>query len=198
MIHIKLNDNEFNVPMQGVSTLGELVEYVKSSIDPDTIIVSLTKDDQPLSEIDWRNPISLQSEMTLNFMTGSKTDFIKDRLDLGVELIKSFEEKIDICSQAFKQLRVHTANKEFSVFIDDLNAFVTWLHSIYSMDEGKYERELIAYNEIVIKLEKVCVTLQDKQMSSSWWALGDTLLNQMLPLIHEMKSLIEASKLHNN
>ena len=194
MIQIKVDDTDLSIPTQGISTLGDLVEYVKTAIDPDTIIVSLTKDDAQLSEVDWRNPISSSSKMVLNFTTGSKSSFVGERLLLAEEILKSFDEKIEVCAQAFKQLRVHTANTEFSTFLSDLNAFVSWMHSIFSMDENKYATEIEKYKTIVQRLEGLCLTLQNQQMSSSWWALGDSVLNSMRPLLKEVNAIVVESK----
>lgn len=193
MIHVKINENELNIPSQGLNTLGELVEYVKSSIDPETIIVSLTKNDQPLSDLDWRNPLTSQVDMRLSFTTGSKSTFIKERFQLGADILSNFKDKIEICAQSFKQLRVHSANKEFGTFVSDLNAFVSWMHSIYLLDQEKYSDDISTYSNYVNQLEQICIALQNQQITSSWWALGDSLINKLLPLVKNIEELVNSS-----
>ena len=194
MIQVRVNDANLNIPTQGLNTLSNLVEYVKSSIDPETIIVSLTKNNEPLLDSDWRNPISLQSDMVLSFVTGSKLLFVDERLVLGEEILESFISKIEACAQSFKQLRVHSANKEFGLFIEDLSAFVNWLNSIFLMDKNRFESEIASYKELVSDLEKVCGAVQNQQMTSSWWALGDALTNKMLPVVIAFKTLVTRAR----
>jgi hypothetical protein len=195
MIQVKINDTEMQLPVNDVKTLGELVEYVKSSIDPETIIIDMTKNDEPLSDLDWRNPIKSSENVTLKFITGLKTEFVGQRLLLGVEIANSLIEKLELCAQSFKQLRVHSANTEFSKLVEDLEAYITWLNSIFNIEEEMFAKELNEYHNIVQNLESICVQIQEQQVSSSWWALGDTLISLLLPLLNSIKNLVTESSI---
>ena len=194
MVQVKVNNSEMPVPTQQLNTVTELVEYVKSSIDPETIIVSLTKNDAPLSDLDWRDPISPQEDITLNFITGLKSDFVSERLSIASEVATSLIEKLEACAQGFKQMRVHSANTEFLGFVSDLDAYISWLNSIYTLQEDMFSSELEQYHELVHELELVCLKLQDQQITSSWWGLGDTLITDLAPLIKNIKTMVVNSR----
>lgn len=195
MIQVIVDNNSLSAEFTNGRTMGELVEYIKSTIDPSNIIVSLTKDDIPLSENDWKSNLSSLSNSRLEVKTGTKSDFIKLRLDAVGNLVGNLIDRIQETSVLFKSGSVIEGNKIFSTCLEDLNALISWLHSIISMDSDFYANELAIFSNQVKDFRYVAGQLQQQQLFQSWWALGETLTTKLIPLLESMKTLgIDAGK----
>ncbi len=195
MIQVIVDNNSLSTEFTNDRTMGELVEYIKSTIDPSSIIVSLTKDDIPLSDNDWKSNLSALTNSKLEIKTGAKSEFIKIRLEAVGNLVGNLIDRIQETSVLFQNGSIVEANKIFSSCLEDLNALISWLHSIISMDSEFYVTELKIFSGQVKDFRYVAGQLQQQQLFQSWWALGETLTTKLIPLLEAMKTLgIEAGK----
>jgi hypothetical protein len=189
MVQVIVDSNSMPSEMANMATVGELVEYIKSTIDPDTIIVSLTKDNEPLSDSDWKCALSSLRDSVLDIKTGSKTDFIKYRLESVADLVNSVEQDITHVSELFKGNKAIDANTHFTQTLENLNALVNWMYSVIAMDAELFQAEIDEFSGIVKELKYVCGQMQQQQLFQSWWALGETLERKVLPVLNTMKEL---------
>lgn len=193
MLQVLVDKTEMNLEVSRMRTMGELVEYIKSSIDPDTIILSLTRDDQPLSDADWKTPLSALDNSTVEVQTGSKMDFFQDRLRLIDAIINTISDNTKDISALYKKGMQDSAHDHFAALLNDLNAFISWLHSIYMMDEDLFANEISHYSILVEKLNASCNELQQAQVKNAWWAVGDILEMKILPSITSINEMSKKS-----
>lgn len=189
MLQVYVDSNVLPPEVASLSTVGELVEYVKSTIDPSTIIVSLSKDNEPLTDSDWKRSISSLKDSTLEIKTGSKMDFIHNRLQSVTELVEAVIQNVSDISGLFKANRSLDANTNFSATLEDLNALFNWMYSILAMDPDKFALEVNEFSGLVRDLKYACGQMQQQQLFQSWWALGETLDKKVLPLLESVKDV---------
>jgi hypothetical protein len=189
MVQILVDDTELSLEAATLGTVGELIEYVKSSIDPDAIILSLTRDEEPLSEADWKCPLSSLAQSQVRITTGSRTTFYQDRLQLTGAIGETLSETFGEIAKLFKTGMQNNAHEAFATTLDDLNAFVGWFYSILSMDEHLFEVEFREFTQMVEEFRGTCLLLQQHQLKQSWWSIGDIIELQVVPLIGRCKDL---------
>lgn len=189
MPQVILDNAEVNFEFSRLRTVGELIEYIKTSIDPDAIILSLTKDDEPLNDSDWMMPLQAFNESRFDITTGSKNDFIKQRLEMVDDLIEELYLNFSEIIKLFKHGAEQEAHEPFSATLNDLNAFVGWLHSIYSVDEETFQLEASQYEKVIEDLKIACVDIQSYQIQQSWWNLGDVLDLKVLSILEQIKEI---------
>lgn len=189
MVQILVDDTELSLEAATLGTVGELIEYVKSSIDPDAIILSLTRDEEPLSEADWKCPLSSLSQSQVRITTGSRTTFYQDRLQLTGAIAETLSDTFAEIAKLFKTGMQNNAHEAFATSLEDLNAFVGWFYSILSMDEQIFATELSDFTQMVEEFKGTCMFLQQQQLKQSWWAIGDIIEQQIIPLMDRCKSL---------
>ncbi|HMO16822.1 MAG TPA: hypothetical protein PKA63_03105 [Oligoflexia bacterium] len=185
MVQILVDDAELPIEHSALGTISELVEYVKSSIDPDAIILSLTKDDEPLSEADWKCPLSSFSKSLVRITTGSRSTFYQDRLQLSGAISETLIATFRDIADHYKTGRQNSAHEVFATSLEDLNAYVGWLYSILSMDEVLFKSELEKFGNLIDNFKKTCLKLQQEQISQSWSAIGDVLELQVIASIDQ-------------
>jgi hypothetical protein len=193
MLQVLVDKAEMNLEVSRMRTMGELVEYIKSSIDPDLIILSLTRDDQPLTDADWKTPLSALDNSKVEVLTGSKMDFFQDRLRLIDAIVTTISDNIKDIAAFYKKGMQDNAHDHFAVLLNDLNAFISWLHSIYMMDEDLFANEISNYTILVEKLNNSCNELQQAQVKYAWWAVGDILEMKILPSIASINEMSKKS-----
>jgi hypothetical protein len=189
MLQVMVDNTELDIEVSRLKTISELVEYIKSSIDPDTIILSLTKDNHPLSENDWVMPLQAFKESKVEIKTGSKESFINERLNMVDSISDELYDKVSEVSKLFRHGAEDEAHEPFAAVLNDLNAFVGWLYSVYMIEKEMFSDEIANFHEIVDEMKSACFDLQSYQMQQSWWNLGDILDLKILSLLERIKEL---------
>jgi hypothetical protein len=189
MPNIMVDNTELNLEVSKLRTVAELVEYIKSSIDPDSIILTLTKDDEPLSENDWIMPLQSFRQSKFKITTGSKGEFVRERLEMVDAVINEMYDSFSRISKLFKHGVEDEAHEPFAQSLNDLNAFVGWLHSVYSVDEEIFGQEISEFEIIIEELKNSCVDVQSFQMQQSWWNLGDVLDLKILSTLEQIREM---------
>jgi hypothetical protein len=193
MLQIMVDKTELKLEISRMRTMGELVEYIKSSIDPDTIILSLTRDEEPLTDNDWSVPLNSFGESKVEITTGSKMEFVQDRLRMSESIVDQIYESFTDLSKLFKHGMENQAHDSFAHSLNDLNAFVGWLYSVFSVDAELFGKEILEFEGLVEDLKMICVDIQRYQMQQAWWNVGDVLDLKLLSNLEQMKELSNRS-----
>ena len=83
MIQVHIDGSPLQADIGAMNTMGDLIELVKATIDPDTIITSVEFNGQALSDGDWSMPLSAQRGRTLEIRTGTKRAYVYERITLA-------------------------------------------------------------------------------------------------------------------
>ena len=78
MISVTVDGAPFQADLSTLKTMGELVEFIKVQIYPDSVIVSILLDTQDLSEAEWRVTLASLGDKGLSVTTGSKKQVFAD------------------------------------------------------------------------------------------------------------------------
>lgn len=193
MITVRLDGAPWQQNISGVRTMGELVEFVKSNIDPEKIITSLSINGQDLTDGDWRAPLSIQGENVLDVTTGSAESYVVDRLQIAVELVQEITEEFSRARESYQQGGSRDGNVGLNKAVSDLRAFLDWYYSVLSLIPGGNRVNLDGFRAEVGEVTKICEQLLQQQLYQSWWALGQTLQSKLEPKLGELKSFCERS-----
>lgn len=174
-----------------IKTMGDLVEFIKATIDPDKMIVSLSLDGKNLSENDWRMPISVHPNSRLQVETGDKAVYLADRLVLAPDYLEVIMSEFSEVAELFNQGKNFQANDIFSRAIDDLNAFMSWYTSLFALDASLEAAELNNVSQRVEGLAKICEELIQQMLHHFWGNVSKNLTEQLIPSLRELASYSE-------
>jgi len=187
MMNVTVNGRPFSFPIESVKSLGDLVELVKSSIDPDTIIVRFALDEKPLSESDWRVPLASQAGKSLEITTGSKKVYVDERLSSASmyldKIIRSFAQ----ARLLFKNGDIQPGNTAMSASVQDTKAFIDWYQTILQLLDNPPEEEVIKFEGVVNQLTDTCEQILQQQLYRSWWQVAELLEKKLEPQLEMMK-----------
>lgn len=175
MITVQVDGTSMLTDVGSMNTMGELIELVKASIDPDSIITSLSISGNELSDSDWQAPLSTHRGQTLEVTTGSRDEYVNERLQMASTLVRRIAQEFSEAATFYQKSDWPQGNNTFAVAVEDLLAFVNWYDSILLVDEEKLEANRTEFKQGVDQLQSTCEELLQQQLYNSWWALGETI-----------------------
>jgi len=191
MIKVIIDGNEFSAGLDRVKTMSDLVELVKVSIDPDSIITSMLLNEMELTDADWRAPLSVQGDSTLAIATGSKENYVEQRLETSVLYLEHIINEFKHSRACFGEGASNDGNVAFGTAVNDLRAFISWFQAVLELLPTVWENEKQSYNDKLVEVSGTCEQLLQQQLYQSWWALSDTMEKKLEPQLCELKSRCE-------
>lgn len=187
MLRVTVNGTEFPVDSRNFSLLGDLVEFVRSNIDPDTMITDMALDGRTLSDGDWRMPLSVHGGATLAIATGTQDDYLADRFANSAEVVDHIREEFAVARSCYEQGKNSDAGSAMKTAVTDLQAFLTWYGTLLNMAPGEWTEQVMIFKQQVDGIAKTCEQLLQQQLYNSWWAIGETVRTDLEPQLMNMK-----------
>lgn len=189
MLNININGSRLNADLSASRTMGDLIEAVKTRIDPDTIIIDISFNGQSLNDSDWNLPISQHNGKTLEICTGSRQNFMMQRLALSPEIAGQIINNFSDAALSYKNGLTLDGNQLLQTAVGDLDAFIRWYSSVLAMAPSAEWKE--SFHKQVAELQKACEQIFQQQLYNSWWVLAETINNRLRPSLEEVKKLCE-------
>lgn len=188
MITVQVDGTAMLTEIGDMKTLGDLVELIKATIDPDAIITSLSFGGDVLHDRDWVSPLASHTGRTLEVTTGSKRTFLADRLRTAEFFIDQITGEFLESSNLYQAGNFEKGNASFATAVEDLLAFVNWYNSLLLVDEQSLARELSEFEGHVNEIKKTCEQLLQQQLYQSWWVLAETVKTKLKPLLDNLRA----------
>ncbi len=175
MITVRVDGQTFAADVSQINQLGDLLELVKVTMNPDSIIVDLSLNDKPLSENDWSAPLSSHTEAIIDIQTGNKADYLHDRLGSAVPYLQEVIEGFDTAAAKYRASSIDDANEALRGAADDLLSFIRWYIAILAIEPVKLQPQILEFTEYVKEVQEVCEGMLDQQEYQTWLTLAETI-----------------------
>ena len=188
MITVKVDGRELSAEIRELKTMGDVIEMVKATIDPDSIITSMSLQGNPLRDSDWRVPLSIHQHSLLEITTGDRTAFVKQRLEAAGSYVMQINTEFEQVSDCYLSALYDQANTQMAKAVDDLLAFINWYLTLLSMEPDKRNEELAEFDQHLQEIRSLCDQILQLQMFQSWKRLGEVLkldLSPKLAALHD-------------
>ena len=188
MITVKVDGSVWGHDLGGINSMPDLIEFIKANIDPEKIITTLLISGRDLSEVDWRVPLSVQGDSTLEVTTDSQRNYVTDRLMAAQEYAEYITNEFAVARESFQNGKTEDGNRGLSRAVNDLNAFLAWYGTVLQMLPEDWKSYIENFTVQVEGLSKICEQILQQQLYQSWWAVGETVQNELEPRLTNMKS----------
>ncbi len=187
MVSVRINGEDAPVKSQGVGRMADLVELIKSVIDPEHMITSLLLDGRDLEETDWAaNPEQFGTAI-VEVETDTPANFVSQRFARSSDIVEACFFEFRAARKQFQTGESVEANKKLGQAVNALQAFFEWYGSLLDLVPAE-EKKRYEINEEVSALSEVCKTICQQQLYQSWWALGESIENQLEPLLDKLEN----------
>ncbi len=190
MESIRINGEEWsNAPRENMMKMTELVELIKSSIDPDQIITGLLINGRELDETDWNSCISNYATNVLEVETDTVDNYIQDRISVAPNIVTQCFMQVRKARKLFQNGDSFDANKKLSESVTSLKAFFNWYATLQNIMSENQKRQY-CIDDQVEKIYDTCKKVCQQQLYQSWWALGELLEKELEPELDALEDVL--------
>lgn len=175
---------EFNLAR--VRRFTELLELIKSRIDPEEMITAITVDGRELSDSEWEQDVSQFECENLEILTGSPDSYVGDRLQDASRVVRSCFFEFRDARKGFQDGDNVVGNKRLKVAVDTLRAFFDWYGTLTQL-VSETKRKTLDITPQVTDIADTCKKICQQQMYQSWWALGESLEKELEPKLDRLE-----------
>jgi hypothetical protein len=175
---------EFNLARARKFT--ELLELIKSTIDPEEMITAITIDGRELSDSEWEQEVSQFDCDNLEILTGSPDSYVGERLQDASRVVRSCFFEFRDARKGFQDGDNIVGNKRLKVAVDTLRAFFDWYGTLTQL-VSETKRKNLDITPQVTDIADTCKKICQQQMYQSWWALGESLEKELEPKLDKLE-----------
>lgn len=191
MIKVIIDGSQLLADLGQVRTMPELVELVKATIDPDSIITTIMLNGKSLSDADWRTPLSVLSSSVLEISTGSKEQYLYERLTAAERYLDQIIGEFAEAADHYLSGRTDEANQMLAKAVEDLQAFLNWYATLLVIEDRQTDGSKEELDSLVRGLRQTCENLLESQLYQSWQVLGQVLNEDLNPKLHRLKGFCQ-------
>lgn len=188
MIQIEVDGKAMSADIGALRTMGELIEFIKTAIDPDVMLTSILFNGEPLSDADWNSPLAVHRGKTLQVLTGTKLGYLADRLgssaDIIAQVITSFLQVADSYRIGYQA----EGNQRMTGATNDLLAVINWMGALLMIDQDRFAVDQAEFKRIIDDITLTCEEMLQQQLYSAWWPLADVISNKLIPRLESLKA----------
>lgn len=183
---IKINGKETPINTSGVQRVTDLIELIKSMIDPTHMITAILINGRELDEQEWTGTISQFEAAVLEIETGEPETYVYRRLATAPEIIGQCFMSFREARKNFQNGNMQVANRKLLAAVNTLREFFSWYATLLELlSEDK--RKKFDITALVTKISETCKTLCQQQLYQSWWAIGETLRQELEPELDQLE-----------
>ncbi len=189
MVSVLVNGSDSQFPATTLQKLPELIEFIKTSIDPSHMITAIRIDGRELDEQDWSASLGQYETAILEVETDTPESFVASRIEKSPEVVRSMFLLFRESRKGFQGGDMQLGNRRMIEAVNTARAFFEWYNSLLSL-MPKDRQHLFDINPQVKDISEVCKKLSQQQLYQSWWALSETLEKELEPKLDSLEECL--------
>jgi hypothetical protein len=187
MAQVRINGEESRFGENHSVKVVDLVELIKTQIDPDHMITDISLNGQELKEADWTSTMQhFGHTAIIEVSTGSPQAYVAERLSKAADIVRACYIDFRDARKFFQAGDFTNGNKKIGVAANTLKAFFEWYQTMVELvPEVRRDKFNIMdqVKEIAECFKKAC----QHQLYQSWWALGETIQQELEPKLDKLE-----------
>ena len=180
MISVRINGEDSKINSSGMSKINEIVELIKTTIDPDHMITAIKLDGRDLDDNDWTVNTSQFGTAILEVETGAPNDFVNARIKMAAEIVQACFFEFRDARKTFQSGSMTEGNQKLAKAVNTLRSFFAWYSTLLELVPAD-RRAQFEINDQVSAISEICKRICQQQLYQSWWALGETIAKELEP-----------------
>lgn len=186
---IRINEKDVEIDGQHLPRLLDMIELVRSYIDPDHMITEIVIDGKPIKEEQWGAAPASFINSIIEFTTDLPRNYVCERLAEAPEIAQALYFKFRDSRKTFSIGDSCSGNEKLAIAARTLHDFLHWYHTIVQLVEGD-DRERFSIEGFIKDLTSISEILSKHQLYQSWWAIGETIQRQLEPKLEELEDFL--------
>jgi len=186
MVRVSVNGRYEDMNLENVPRFTDLLELIKSQIDPEHMITSILLDGRDLSDEEWGQKLGELRGETLQVETGHPEIYVSDKMQDASRVVRSCFFEFRDARKGFQDGDTMTGNKRLKVAVDTLKAFFDWYGTLVQLVSDT-KREKLDITPQVTEITETCKKICQQQLYQSWWALGESIEKELEPKLDKLE-----------
>ena len=186
MVAVRINGEDSSVRGDGLPRVTDLVELIKSVIDPDHMITGILVNGRDLDESEWEAPVSQFGTSIIEVETGTPESFVTSRLAQSADIVRSCFIEFRDSRKSFQDGDTNGGNQKLVRAVTSLKAFFEWYSTLLTLlpESGRGGYDINAHAS---EVSEICKRICQQQLYQSWWALGESLEKELEPKLDKLE-----------
>jgi hypothetical protein len=187
MVEVRVNGEVAPIVSQGVSRVADLVELIKSWIDPEHMITALQINGSDLQDADWAAGMNHFGETAvIEVETGTPLDYVNSRLAVAADVVRTCYNQFRDARKEFQAGNMRAGNQNLMKAVETLQAYFQWYGTLLELVPVTQRADYDLGNQVV-EISDICKRICQQQLYQSWWALGETLEKELEPKLDKLE-----------
>ena len=186
MVSVRINGEVSGIRTEGLPKVTDLIELVKASIDPDHMITAISIDGGPVSDEVWNGSILAVQNSVFDFLTGTPLQYVSEQLLRSPAAAQACYVQFRDARKTFQGGDTTGGNQKLIIATDTLKAFFDWYVMLMQL-LPESQREALSIEQNAAEIMNSCKGICQLQLYKSWWALGESIQNELEPLIDKLE-----------
>jgi hypothetical protein len=186
MVQVRINGEDSAIQGDGSPKVADLVELIKSTIDPDHMITGILLDGRELGEDEWYASVNQLGTAIIEVETGTPEEFVSSRILRASEIVRSCYLEFRASRKSFQDGDMTAGNQKLVSAVNTLKAFFEWYRTLLGLmtDEQKPKFDI---EDQTREIMETCKRICQQQLYQSWWALGESLEKDLEPKLDQLE-----------
>lgn len=181
MVSVLVNGEEHFAGQSDAKSMGDLIELVKASMDPEVMITSINLSGEKLVDQDWSRSVSSLDGEVVQILTGDPEDFVTERISTSADVISHIIAQMEEASRFFEVSASFEGSEKFKEAIDEFQAFLGWFNTLFALKTNALAGKELQFSAYVNEMTQTSEELLQLQLHQSWWAISETIKKGLVP-----------------
>jgi hypothetical protein len=186
MVRVSINGRFEEMNLENVPRFTDLLELVKSQIDPEHMITSILLDGRDLTDEEWSQTVAELRGNHLELQTGHPDAYVSEKMQDASRVVRSCFFEFRDARKGFQDGDTVNGNKRLKVAVDTLKAFFDWYGTLVQL-VSETKRDKLDITPQVTDISETCKKICQQQLYQSWWALGESLEKELEPKLDKLE-----------
>ena len=186
MVRVSINGRFEEMNLENVPRFTDLLELVKSQIDPEHMITSVLIDDRDLTDEEWSQTLAEMRGKTIQLTTGHPDAYVSEKMQDASRVVRSCFFEFRDARKGFQDGDTITGNRRLKIAVDTLKAFFDWYGTLVQL-VSETKRDKLDITPQVTDISETCKKICQQQLYQSWWALGESLEKELEPKLDKLE-----------
>ncbi len=186
-VQIKINGVDTAIAHSSYSRFTEVIELIKSVIDPDHIITDIKIDGADPSELQWQGVVSQLGTSILEIETGEVSNYIAQKMAVTSTIIDEIYLLFRQARKSYHTGNSFEGNKALAQAVKAAKAFFEWYYAMLNLVPTS-QKSFYNIEDQVRDIAETCQRICTQQLYQNWKGIADTIENELEPKLDKLES----------
>jgi hypothetical protein len=189
MIRVSINGSVTPLNLSGIGRVTDLIELIKAVIDPEHMISQILFNGRELADHEWGGGLAQMGEGIIEIETSLPQDYALVRLKNAPNIVNTCYLQFRESRKYFQEGNLKQGNRALVESVGTLKEFFNWYCTLIELLPAE-KKAILDLSKNMNQIAEVCKTICQHQLYQSWWALGESIKQDLEPQLDNLEDSV--------